>query len=116
MKTDLQLVAYKSKSLQHRLVIKSCLMKVSKTIPNNTSSAFSEDIDLLAPMILKGTPLDWEVISIAQPHFDQRAIPKKYKKFFSNNPAAVTVGVDVDPRPVPERPEPPRDISPPLKR
>ena len=116
MKTDLQLVAYKSKSLPHRLVIESCLMKVSNTIRNNTSSAFSEDIDLLAPMILKGAPLDWEVVSIAQPYFDQRAIPKKYKKFFSNNSVAVIDGVDVNPSPVPERLEPRRGTSPPLTR
>ena len=107
MKTELQLVAYKSKSLTHRLVIESCLMKVSNTITNNTSSAFSEDIDLLAPMILKGAPLDWKAISIAQPHFNQRAIPKKDKKFFSNVSAAVIDGNDVNPRPVPDRPEPP---------
>ena len=116
MKTDLQLVAYKSKSLTHRLVIESCLLKVSNTIRNNTSSAFSEDIDLLAPMILKGTPLDWEAISIAQPYFDQRAIPKKYKKFFSNNPAAVIDDVDANSRTAPDGPEPRRGTSPPLTR
>ena len=107
MKTERPLVAYKSKSLTHRLVIESCLMKISNTIPNNTSSAFSEDIDLLAPMILKGTPLDWKAISIAQPHFNQRAIPKKDKKFFSNDSAAVIDGENVNPGPVPDRPEPP---------
>ena len=107
MKTELQLVAYKSKSLTHRLVVESCLMKVSNTIPNNKSNAFSEDIDLLAPMVLKGAPLDWRVISKAQPHFNQRAIPKKDKKFFSNNPAIVTDGAEVNSRPVPDRPDPP---------
>ena len=116
MKTDLQLVAYKSKSLTHRLVIESCLLKVSNTIRNNTSSAFSEDIDLLAPMILKGAPLDWKAISIAQPYFDQRAIPKKYKKFFSNNPAAVIDDVDANSRTAPDGPEPRRGTSPPITR
>ena len=77
MKTNLQLVAYKSKSKTHRLIVESCLMQVSDTIDENTSSAFTTGIDLLAPMILKGAPLDWEIISIAQPSFYQRAIPKK---------------------------------------
>ena len=27
-------------------------------------------------MIVQGIPLDWELISFAQPNFDQRAIPK----------------------------------------
>ena len=60
-------------------------MDVSRTIPHNTSSAFSQDIDLLAPMIVKGAPLDWEIISVAQPSFDQRVVPKKHRKFFSSN-------------------------------
>ena len=111
MKTELQLVAYKSKSLPHRLVIESCLMKLSNTIPNNKSNAFSKDIDLLAPMVLKGAPLDWRVISIAQPHFNQRAIPKKDKKFFSNNPAIATDGAEANSRPVPDRPDPPSTRS-----
>ena len=85
MNTDQQLVVYKSKSKPHRLVVKSCLMKVSNTIPHNTSSSFSKDIDLLAPMVVKGAPLDWEIISKAQPSFNQRVVPKKYKKFFSRN-------------------------------
>ena len=82
MKTDLQLVAYKSKSKTHRLIVESCLMQVSNTIDENTPSAFTPDIDLLAPMILKGAPLDWKIIAIAQPRFYQRAIPKKHRKFF----------------------------------
>ena len=85
MKTNLQLVAYKSKSKTHRLIVESCLMQVSDTIEENISSAFSTGIDLLAPMILKGASLDWEIVSIAQPSFYQRAIPKKYRRFFSNN-------------------------------
>ena len=93
MKTDLQLVAYKSKSKPHRLIVESCLMQVSNTIDENTPSAFTPDIDLLAPMILKGAPLDWQIIAIAQPRFYQRAIPKKHRKFFSNNS---TAGDDVE--------------------
>ena len=87
MNTDQQLVAYKSECKTHRLVVESCLMQMSDTIDNNTVSTFSADIDLLAPMILKGTPLDWEVVSKAQPSFDQRVVPMKYRKFFSNTPA-----------------------------
>ena len=85
MRTDQQLVVYRSRSKPHRLVTESCLMNVSRTIPHNTSSAFSQDIDLLAPMIVKGAPLDWEIISTAQPSFDQTVVPKKYRKFFSSN-------------------------------
>ena len=63
-------------------------MQVCNTIDENTASAFTTGIDLLARMILKGAPLDWEIISIAQPRFYQRAIPKKHRKFFSNNTTA----------------------------
>ena len=85
MKTELQLVAYKSKSKPHRLIVESCLMQVCNTIDENTPSAFTPDIDLLAPMILKGAPLDWKIVSTAQPNLCQRVIPKKYRRFFSNN-------------------------------
>ena len=91
-------------------------MKLSNTIPHNKSTAFSEDIDLLALMVLKGTPLDWKAVSIAQPHFDQRAIPKRHKKFFSNNSAAVIVDDDDTSGPVPDRPETQRSTSAPLTR
>ena len=82
MRTDLQLVAYKSKSKPHRLIVESCLMQVCNTIDENTQSAFTPDIDILAPMILKGAPLDWNIVSIAQPNLCQRVIPKKHRKFF----------------------------------
>ena len=82
MKTNLQLVAYKSKSKTHRVIVETCLMQVCNTIDENTPSAFTTGIDLLAPMILKGAPLDWEIISIAQPSFNQRTIRKKYLKYF----------------------------------
>ena len=71
-------------------------MQVCNTIDENTQSAFTPDIDILAPMILKGTPLDWNIVSIAQPNLCQRVIPKKHRKFFSNNSAAsdnVTVSI-----------------------
>ena len=72
-------------------------MKLSNVIPDNTSSSFSRDIDLLAPKILKGAPLDWEIVSIAQPSFDQRAVPKKYRRFFSSNNAAASVNAGTQP-------------------
>ena len=82
MNTHQPHIVYKSESETHRLIVESCLLKLSNHIPDNTSSSFSRDIDLLAPKILKGAPLDWEIVSIAQPSFDQRAVPKKYRRLF----------------------------------
>ena len=97
MNTHQPHIVYKSESETHRLIVESCLLKLSNHIPDNTSSSFSRDIDLLAPKILKGAPLDWEIVSIAQPSFDQRAVPKKYRRFFSSNNAAASVNAGTQP-------------------
>ena len=34
-------------------------------------------------MIIQGIPLDWNVISLAQPNLDRKAIPKKHRSLFS---------------------------------
>ena len=97
MNTHQPHIVYKSESQTHRLIVESCLLKLSNIIPDNTSSSFSRDIDLLAPKILKGAPLDWEIVSIAQPSFDQRAVPKKHRRFFSSNNAAASVNAGTQP-------------------
>ena len=109
--TGRKLIPYKSDSITHRLVVESCLINTCKTVEGNTSSAFSEDIGLIAPMILQVAPIDWEVISKAQPSFDQRLVPRKHRGHFSHNTGIaqeLLEEVESLGPPSPDTPSPPR--------
>ena len=82
MITDRELTPYKSNSITHRLIVETCLISVCNTVKGNTASA-AKEIAPVAHMIIQGTPLDWELISLAQPNLDRKAIPKKHRSLFS---------------------------------
>ena len=81
METEQPLVPYKSNSKTHRLIVETCLISVCNTVKDNTASA-AKDIAPIAHKIIQGIPLDWEVISRAQPNLDRKAIPKKHLGHF----------------------------------
>ena len=84
MKTEQKLVPYRSNSVTHRLLVETSLINVCNTVKGNKATAATRDIDLIAPMILQGAPINWKVISEAQPScLDQRIIPKKHRRLFS---------------------------------
>ena len=83
METEQQLVPYKSNSKPHRLIVETCLISVCNTVKDNTASA-SKEIAPIAHKIIQGIPLDWEVISRAQPNLNRKAIPKKHLGLFSH--------------------------------
>ena len=76
-------VPYTSNSLSHRLVIETCLISLCKTIKGNTSSSNNRDMNVLGPIILRASPVNWKVISEIQPNFNSEMAPRKYQKFFS---------------------------------
>ena len=39
----------------------------------------------LAPIILQASPVDWNIISEAQPNLNPAVVPRRYKSFFSNS-------------------------------
>ena len=82
MITDQELAPYKSNSITHRLIVETCLISVCNTVKGNTASA-AKEIAPVAHMIIQGIPLDWELISLAQPNLDRKAIPKKHRSLFS---------------------------------
>ena len=92
MKTEEELVPYKSNSITHRLLVETCLITACKTVDGNKVSAAAKDIDLIAPMILKGAPINWEGISKAEPRcIDQRFVPKKHRGLFSHATGNLTI-------------------------
>ena len=86
MGTSNVITAYESDSMSHRLVVESSLIHACNTIRRNKSTASTRDIDLLAPMILKGASLDWTAIARVQPNsFRTNAIPRKHLKLFKHS-------------------------------
>ena len=84
MITEEELVPYRSNSITHRLLVETCLLTACKTVDGNKASAAAEDIDRIAPMVLKGAPINWKAISAAEPRcIDQRFVPKKHRGLFS---------------------------------
>ena len=82
--TSSGITSYEFDSLSHRLVVEASLIHACNTIRGNKSTASTRDIDLLAPMILRGAALDWKVIARVQPStFRSNAIPRKHLKLFN---------------------------------
>ena len=78
------LFPYKSNSLSHRLIVKTCLISLCKTVKGNKSSANNRDMNILAPITLRSAPLDWKAIAAAQPNMSPEIAPRKYQRFFSS--------------------------------
>ena len=96
MMTEQELVPYKSDSVTHRLLVETSLMTVCKKVQDNKASAATRDINLIAPMILKGAPIDWKVIAEAEPRcVDQRRVPKKYRGLFSHATRSPPISEDL---------------------
>ena len=78
-------VPYKSNSLSHRLVIETCLISLCKTVIGNKASSDNRDMNILAPIVLKASPIDWRVLSEIQPSFSPEVVPRIYRRFFSSH-------------------------------
>ena len=76
-------VPYKSNSLSHRLIIETCLISLLNTVPGNKASSDRRDMNILAPVILKASPIDWKIVAEIQPSLNPEIAPRTYRKFFS---------------------------------
>merc|ERR1712179_494498 len=76
---------YKSNSLSHRLVIETCLISLCKTVTGNKASSDNRDMNILAPIVLRASPIDWRVLSEIQPSFSPEIVPRTYRRFFSSH-------------------------------
>ena len=83
LEPDNALIPYKSNSLSHRLIIETCFISMCKTIKGNKTSSNNRDMNILGPIILGASPIDWKVVSASQPSFNLNVVPKKYRRFFS---------------------------------
>ena len=42
-------------------------------------------MDVIGPIVLGASPIDWKLIAAAHPTMPTHAVPKAYKRFFSSN-------------------------------
>ena len=95
--TKNEFAPYRSNSLSHRLIVETCLISACHTIRGNTKSYTVRDHDKIAPMILQGAPLDWELIAKFQPTmFNKEAIPWKHRKLFQQTGNHIIQAIPVD--------------------
>ena len=76
---------YLSTSLSHRLVIETCLISLCRTVNGNKATSNVRDMDIIAPIVLRASPVDWKVLSEVQPSLNIDIVPRKYRPFFSPN-------------------------------
>ena len=105
IETTNAIVPYKSKSLAHRLIIETALIHLCSTVKGNKASINNRDMDILGPIILNASPIDWKLLSSAQPSFRHNAVPRNYRRFFLLQNQRVlptfetTQNSDITPRP-----------------
>ena len=67
------------------------------------ASSCVKDMDVIGPIVLEASHIDWKLVAAAHPTMPTHAVPKAYRRFFSNtNPGAPTP----DPQAPPDQEEP----------
>ena len=85
MDTSNGVVVYESSSLPHRIVIEACLIAVCNTVQGNQTSTSTTDMSSIAPKILRGAPIKWDVLAACQPScLSEGTVPKRFRKYFRN--------------------------------
>ena len=78
-------MVYRSNSLDHRLIVESALISLCHTVEGNKASAAKKDMNVLAPMILKGSPIIWkDLAKVDSCCLNPQVVPRKYRSFFSH--------------------------------
>ena len=84
LNTATDLVLYRSNCLTHRLIVESSLISLCNTIRGNKPSAAAKDMNILAPMIVKGAPINWKILSKVQASsLNPMIVPRRYRSSFS---------------------------------
>ena len=82
---DNALIPYRSSSLLHRQTIEASLITLFNTIRHMKATFSVKDMDIIGPIILGASSIDWRLISVAQTHLSSQVVPKAYRRFFSSS-------------------------------
>ena len=72
---------YMSTSLSHCLVIETCLISLCCNVNGNKATSNVRDTAIIAPIVLRASPVDWKVLSEVQPGLKIDIVPRKYRPF-----------------------------------
>ena len=77
-------MVYRFDSVDHRLIVELSLISVCRTIEGNKTSAAKQDMNTLAPMIVKGAPIIWrKLCKVDSFCLNPQVVTRKYH-FFSH--------------------------------
>ena len=77
-------VPYRSSNKLRMKIIEACLISLCTTVKDNKASCSIRDMDILGPIILGASPIDWKLLASAHPTLSLDVVPKAYKRFFTN--------------------------------
>ena len=89
---DSAVVPYRSTSTLRRRIIEASLISLCSTIEDTKASSSTRDMDVIEPIILAASPIDWRLLSTVHPTLPLNVIPRAHRKYFpggsTDNPAA----------------------------
>ena len=102
---DNAVVPYRSANRHRRRIVETSLISLCTTVKDTKASSCVKDMDVIGPIVLGASPIDWKLIAAAHPTMPTHAIPKAYKRFFSpdTNPRVL---VPPDPHGIAQAPPP----------
>ena len=79
---DSAVVPYRSTSVLRRRIIEACLISLCSTIEDTKASSSTRDMDIIGPIILGASPIDWKLMVASHPTHPPQVVPKACKRFF----------------------------------
>ena len=62
--------------------METSLISLCTTVKDTKASSCVKDMDVIGPIVLGASPIDWKQIAAAHPTMPTHAVPKAYKRFF----------------------------------
>ena len=75
-------VPYRSTSTLRRRIIEASLISLCNTIKDTKASSSTRDMDVIGPIILGASPIDWKLLATVHPTMPLNVVPRAYRKHF----------------------------------
>ena len=94
-------VPYRSTNWHRRQIIETSLISLCTTVKDTKATSCVKDMDVIGPIALGASPIDWKQLAAAHPTMPIHAVPKAYRRFFSDTNPGV---LPPDPHEIPQAP------------
>ena len=81
---DKAIVPYRSTNRPHRLIVETSLITLCDTVKNTKASSCVKDQDIIGPIILAASNIDWKLLASVQPNFNLQIVPESQRKYFTH--------------------------------